>query len=369
MKSIGSIIDQNKGFAPGFDFLRVALSVSVVAWHAVPIASNAGELGTGIFWYPNYAILGAFFGLSGYLITGSATRLSLKNFLINRGLRIFPALIVETVLSAVILGLLFSTLPMGVYLTDPKFAGYFTSIFGYIKYELPGVFESNPIFHVNLSLWTVPYELLCYAIMSALIIAAALKRPWLLVGATAAFMIIGLVVAAMGYTAIHGLSIKRALYAVFAGRASRLIVCFMLGIAAYLYRYRLPYDIRLAALCLGFVGALLLWQPQSFAVQNVLLAPLTVYLTVFLGATNLPKLLFFDRGDYSYGIYLYGAPIQQAVRAAFPKLNAPWENFLVSMPLIVVFAAFSWHIVEEPILKMRKKFSFIARQRGLETSP
>ena len=59
MQSIGSEIDRNKGIGPGFDFLRVSLAVAVVAWHAAPIALNVGDLETGVFWYPNYAILGA----------------------------------------------------------------------------------------------------------------------------------------------------------------------------------------------------------------------------------------------------------------------------------------------------------------------
>ena len=49
-------------------------------------------LGERDTWFPGYAILSMFFALSGFLIAGSARRLRLADFLVNRGLRIFPAL-------------------------------------------------------------------------------------------------------------------------------------------------------------------------------------------------------------------------------------------------------------------------------------
>ena len=49
-------------------------------------------------------------------------------------------------------------------------------------------------------------------------------------------------------------------------------------------------------------------------------------------------------------------------------------HFLLVVPMIMLFAAFSWHFIEKPILKMRKKFSFVAqvrlsKQEVAETAP
>jgi peptidoglycan/LPS O-acetylase OafA/YrhL len=70
----------------------------------------------------------------------------------------------------------------------------------------------------------------------------------------------------------------------------------------------------------------------------------------------------FSKGDYSYGIYLYGFPVQQVVFALVPGYG-PGLNFLLAAPLIVGMAAISWHGVEAPILRLRRNFSFVAQQR------
>ena len=48
-------------------------------------------------------------------------------------------------------------------------------------------------------------------------------------------------------------------------------------------------------------------------ILNLTLCPLLVYITVFIGVTSVPPLPLFKNGDYSYGIYLYGYPLQQVV--------------------------------------------------------
>ena len=111
MISIGQKLDENRGLGKGFDFLRVALAFLVVAWHTPVIARASMQLEhERVLWLGSVAILGMFFSLSGFLIAGSALRLGLGNFLINRGLRIFPALAVEVVLCAFLLGTLLTQL-------------------------------------------------------------------------------------------------------------------------------------------------------------------------------------------------------------------------------------------------------------------
>ena len=177
MKSIGSVLDNYKGIGPGFDFLRVMLAVTIVFTHSFLLVD--GSYAT-VDRYRLWAIFGAampmFFALSGFLITGSAGRLKLRDFLINRSLRIVPALAVDIFVSALVIGTLCTTQPLHDYFSDKKFAHYFLNIIGFIHYELPGVFIANPFpGQVNGSLWTVPFEIGCYAIMSCLIIFGAVK--------------------------------------------------------------------------------------------------------------------------------------------------------------------------------------------------
>ncbi|WGS22326.1 acyltransferase family protein [Bradyrhizobium sp. ISRA463] len=143
--SIGSMLDQQKGFGPGFDFLRIALAISVVAAHTPYVATGgSAPEQMWIVWFPQYAILVMFFALSGFLIAASGLRLSLKEFLVNRGMRIVPALAVEIVLSALILGPIFAALPLSDYFASAGTYKYFTNVVGLVNYVLPGVFAGNP---------------------------------------------------------------------------------------------------------------------------------------------------------------------------------------------------------------------------------
>jgi peptidoglycan/LPS O-acetylase OafA/YrhL len=293
-----------------------------------------------------------FFALSGFLITGSAQRLSLKNFMINRGMRIFPALLIEITLSSLVLGALFTDLPLEQYYGRGETWHYFTNTIGIINYYLPGVFTHNPKAAVNWSLWTVPYELGCYAIMGGLMVFKLLRRPSVVVALAAAFL-------GLGFLDLP----------VFGSVGSKLYIAFLLGIAAYLYRDRIPYSPRLFWGCVLFCAGLSLLRPapwMTMPLLNLVVAPVAVYMTIFIGHTRIPRIPVLNSGDYSYGVYLYGNPIQQAVRAALPWTNTAWLNLLFSVPLILAFAAFSWHALEKQLLKLRKRFSFVARVRGVE---
>jgi peptidoglycan/LPS O-acetylase OafA/YrhL len=111
----------------------------------------------------------AFFALSGFLVTGSALRLrATVPFLTFRVLRILPALLVEVTLSAIVLGALFTRLPLSTYFSDPQFFRYFGNIVGLITFHLPGVFEANHVSTINANLWTLPAEFDCYFITAML---------------------------------------------------------------------------------------------------------------------------------------------------------------------------------------------------------
>ncbi len=91
MKSFGEVLAGYQGLAPGFNFLRLALALTIVFYHVV-IADGYWDAGTGplSLWFFEYSLVPMFFALSGFLITASAQRLDLANFLLNRALRIVP---------------------------------------------------------------------------------------------------------------------------------------------------------------------------------------------------------------------------------------------------------------------------------------
>lgn len=346
-----------RGFGPGFDALRVALAICVVWIHVPPITGSPAF--TEPLWMFPFSLLPMFFALSGFLVAGSAGRLTLRAFVANRAFRILPALAVEICLSALVLGPIVTQDSLQAYFSDIKFYRYFCNIFGFIQYQLPGVFlNSRYTGVVNGSLWTVPHEIFCYILMSVIILFGLLKRPFVVLALTLLVLVIAIVLQS---TEPHESSLFLRLDYAFVYRgAARLVPAFLIGGLIYQYRASVPFDWRIALACaVGCIGFQVLGnsQWQGLVWVQALSTPLLAYITVFVGLSGIPKLPILKGGDYSYGIYLYSCPIQQTLIWALPALTNNAFNFFISLLLSTAFAAFSWHIIEEPALRFRKSFS------------
>jgi peptidoglycan/LPS O-acetylase OafA/YrhL len=72
------------------------------------------------------------------------------------------------------------------------------------------------------------------------------------------------------------------------------------------------------------------------------------YLVIYLAVNRrLPVVPAARFGDLSYGLYIYGWPIEQCV-IYFSGGTVPWwEVFLISVALTVPTAFLSWHLVEK----------------------
>lgn len=341
--SAGQILDSHGGVGPGFDFLRLFLSTVILLYHAHGMVT--GEQVSKIVLVPLvYMILPVFFALSGFLVTGSAVRTaSLKKFLSFRALRIVPALATEVTLSALVIGPLATTLPLNEYFRGKDFYLYFGNIVGKVHLYLPGVFvaEGETKGIVNINLWTLAPEFYCYAIMAALIIFGLVKNRPVLILAVA--MTIGAL-----FLSVSGL------YESYNGhfRWHLLVYCFVLGTLAYLYRYSIRVSAVYALISGGIGFAIIQFGGSEITPLSV---PFLVYVMVFLGMSKMPPIGFFSKGDYSYGIYLYGFPISASL-----VHFAPWTRNEVLLPalallLTIVFAVSSWHLIEKPALKLRKR--------------
>ena len=84
-----------------------------------------------------------------------------------------------------------------------------------------------------------------------------------------------------------------------------------------------------------------------------LLLPLTLsYVTFWLGYARLGLLAVNRLGDYSYGLYIYAFPVQQMV-AQWSGGGTPLGNIALSLPLALVPAVLSWHLIEKPALSFK----------------
>ncbi|WP_313534243.1 acyltransferase [Sphingomonas sp.] len=333
----------------GFDYARLLLALAVVLWHTFPVTMSTEALMPYVdqpIMVLVRVILPMFFALSGFLVSSSLERApNLGVFLWHRVLRIFPALTVEVLLSALILGPLLTTVSLAAYFTHREFFQYMVNIIGWIHFRLPGVFIANPVSGiVNSSLWTVPSELECYITISILFLIGFTKRARLLAATY--------VVAAAVLT-WHQVHSGAPLW--FNVDKFNLTLSFVAGMVVYRFRNALPGGFAVAIAAFG-LACCMLYFPNA---QYLASFPAAYAIAAF-GCNRMwrPKLVF--GGDYSYGLYLYAYPIQQTV----VHLIGPgrfFETLALSLLAMVCFAVFSWHVIEKRILVFKDAFPAIAR--------
>jgi peptidoglycan/LPS O-acetylase OafA/YrhL len=349
--------DLASGRENNLDLIRFVAASVVVLAHAYPTAygSDAYE--------PLYRVTGTttsgrlavmvFFVISGFLITASFDRTRRPvDFILARVLRIFPALLVVTILTCFVFGPLLTTLDVDTYLRASRVYGYlvWTPIWPMHDLGLPGVLETGVAYPrtINASLWTIPYELLCYVLVLALGLLRQL-RPW---------VVVALLVASW-YPHVYGITGDVTPFHL-GPQLTDLFRYFAAGMLLYLWRDRIPMSDRGAALCLGLlVLAATEHAPLGFNEAFALAGP---YLVLYLGYT--PRLRFprFARyGDFSYGIYIFAFPIEQACAKAFGPGVRAWQIAVVSYPLIVLCSVASWHLVEARSLALRRRLRPPAR--------
>jgi peptidoglycan/LPS O-acetylase OafA/YrhL len=279
---------------------------------------------------------------------GSALRIgSLKTFITFRVLRILPALATEITLSALVLGPLLTEGSLSAYYSDTRFYFYFGSLIGRVRYILPNLFMSNPVPEVvNGALWTVGPEILCYVGMAVLLITGLYKKILGLLCTIVLFVAVCLISDWMAPPVIHEVLPTKAL-----------ILGFLAGTLLYHLRHYVTYSIPLAFLAATLAAAAILLATKNAHVTPLIYVAVSLlaYVVVTIGLSDLPKLPFFHRGDYSYGIYIYGFPIQQSITHFLPGYREWWINFSLALPLTLVFAVLSWTYVEKPVLGLRKK--------------
>ena len=341
----------------GFDYMRLLLALFVMFSHAAHI--SLGKDFNEMLWREplTRAILSAalpmFFTLSGFLVAASMQRSrTVVKFMGLRFIRIYPALAVDILFTALILGPLVTTLPMDQYFTDPLFFSYLKNIIGHdIVFLLPGVFEDANSHYVNLQLWTIPFELACYIILGALMVCSfrGRFRAVMLLGSLAYFAIaLAMTGLASGWT-----------FADWDGAVGgrMLVVSFLLGVNIYLWREEIPASPALAVAALIATGLALGYGPFN---RIVGVFPAAIF-TIYLGIANPRRIALLKSADLSYGIFLYHFAIMQAVvYFAGGSLPFLW-TFLISLPIVIGFAALSWNFVEKPALSLRSKVDQLER--------
>ena len=216
---------------------------------------------------------------------------------------------------ALILGVALTTVPWHEYFSSKEFLEYFLNILGDIHYQLPGVFQNHPSDMVNEQLWTIPYELKCYAVLTALAIVGLHRRRGWFLAAT-----ILIILSAVAYVQWRTMLIW--------DLWQLLLPSFLAGVAIFLYQGKLECSGRLMAISVVCAVSLLYLRGPAM----VLAAFPIAYITVWLGLLRPPRNALIRSGDYSYPLFLYSFSIQQTVYQLMPFGQVWWANFLLATP-------------------------------------
>ncbi len=136
-----------------------------------------------------------------------------------------------------------------------------------------------------------------------------------------------------GLVADDGLTTSVVLNFLFCSRGSVLLPSFTWGAGVPYYRHAIPASWPIAiALFLLATLVVLVTTVHSANMLSYITVPIILYLTMFIGILNVPKLPIYRRGNCSYGIHLYAFPIQQSLLTVLKPL--------MFHPLVHVFCIF-----------------------------
>ncbi|UFH56371.1 acyltransferase [Spirosoma sp. KNUC1025] len=368
-----NIFKAESGHKNNFDFVRFILAVLVVFSHCYVIyygnvseepfeQLSKGQLALGTF------AVNCFFIISGFLITQSWERS--ENFLAylkKRVLRIYPGFIVVCFAGAYIFA------PLGLYVM--RYPEYMVQYWSYIDVPdlilttlrlgtplLPATFKNMPWPNVvNGSLWSIPYEFVCYLIIPLLFFSKRKFTLWTVI-------IIAIGCNIYDYNIYHKSDLKEIWqhwfipvdFQFFFNNVTikvllnfeHVVYPFIAGIFFYTYRNYIPSSIYLVILSI-IILSITIYIGKYFEIMQPIFGSYLLFYFVFNPHITFHN--FAKYGDFSYGVYLYGWPVQQLVTLYFGDTLTVWGIFFISMLFTLPLAALSWYFIEKPFLSLKKK--------------
>jgi peptidoglycan/LPS O-acetylase OafA/YrhL len=277
-----------------------------------------------------------FFAISGFLVTQSFEETGDPlRFLAKRALRIFPGLFVAALLSAFVLAPFVTTLEPGAYFSRPEPYRYVigNTLLDPTVHELPGVMFVNNLvgLEINGSMWTLRLEFMMYLMVLGLGVTRLLTLPM-------ALLLLALGLACLRFHTFDVL-----------GGWGWLLGFFAAGMVLYKLRATRIFDGRVALLALA--GLVLSVPLREF----IPLFPLFgCYLALWLALNPaLPVIPAARLGDLSYGLYIYGWPVEAAVIWFLGGRAQWWQVFAIALPATAAIAFLSWHLIERPALRLK----------------
>ncbi|MGV2288748.1 acyltransferase [Trinickia sp. YCB016] len=333
------------------DLLRLIAASAVIWGHAyrlVPVPGVDEPLGNLLgFDYSGSLAVKFFFFLSGILVTNSwLTKPNAIRFASARFFRIFPLLIVSSLATMVIMGPMLTSMSVSEYFHHHGELMH-VLLHPYIEYLLPGVFEHGLYQHVNGSIWTIKYELMLYTLLLGAGMCGLFRFK---LAATAVLLSVAVVCLIWpdGITAIGLPNVNK---------GGQLPAFFAFGSLLALYKEHVRIDGRL---CVG-LAILALAVRHGPAFEFVFLP--TFFITaLWVMSLDIVKSISLP-GDFSYGVYVLGWPVQNTFANLFPK-SGIHENQIMTFACVFPLAAISWFLLEKPCIAVGQKIPDLLRRRN-----
>jgi peptidoglycan/LPS O-acetylase OafA/YrhL len=318
--------------ANALNLLRLLLALEVVLWHAYALPGSTW-LPPDVERFLGSVGVDGFFAISVFLICRSwAHRPVLRAFLLARARRLLPGLWACLAVTAFVLA------PLGATFSDvapPALAEQTSYVVGNAAVWVHTYDVGRGV--GNGSLWSLLHEVVCYLV----VVAAALCR---VTARRAVVLVIAVLWCLDLQYALLDLPGGANGFLPLVARTGLLFAC---GSAFYLYRDLVPLRSDLTVLAVLLLAAGVVVTPDYRTLGAPALGYLLLHAAVLLGRYGWAR----PRHDLSYGIYLYGYPVQQVLLAAGATgaTAATWPGFAVLSVLAVLpFAAASWWLVERP---------------------
>jgi peptidoglycan/LPS O-acetylase OafA/YrhL len=349
-------------------FLRFCFA-SVVIWsHAYPLGGfgldPVSRFSNGAESAGTLAVDG-FFLLSGFLITRSYQSIGKAGrFLWHRALRILPAFWVCLFVVA------FGFAPLAYFhqhgaligfIPEEKPWNYVThnSLLWMRQYNVGELLAHAPYPRAfNGSLWTLPFEFLCYLTIGLLGLIGILRQKPVVVASVSLMLFLCYAVPLSFRGVLHGPLAFPILLVGNTRLVLELIVYFFIGASSYLFRGKIPIVGWAALVCA--IGVIVALPTRAYAA----VLPLGMTYVIMYVAMKWPPRSFDRRADLSYGLYIYAFPTQQLLTLYGVGGLGLIPYVLVTAVITFTLAGASWFFIEKPSLSLKHVVFALPRMRS-----
>ena len=314
-----------------YDFVRFCAASGVLFSHHFDLVGlpepqvpgyggDAGELAVEVF-----------FALSGFLICLSLQKQNgWARFIFARILRIFPNLAFVLVVTSLVTLLWYGNEAQLRAHADYVADNLLLFVKG-VTFVIPGIFADATRTSINDPLWTLPYELWCYVLLSLLFLLGGKWRGAIVIGATLLTGLAWSLTPAAGEFDFGPLE---------SAEFFRLVSFFLSGaVIAVFWESMKPH-----ALAMGIAGlSAMLVVRQVFDTDTIFVSLALAAATIGLGHSK--AMAWFSKGgDASYGMYVFAWPVQQF---SILLIGSFWVSLGVAFLVTAAIGYATWHAFEK----------------------